>query len=192
MPKTQFFTATTIDGFIADEHNSLDWLFTAEHGVEGEGRGNPFAPFFAQVGAFAMGATTYEWVLEHDALLEQPVKWSDYYGDVPAWVFTHRDLPAIPDANLTFVQGDVRPVHEAMTAAAQGKNLWIVGGGELAGAFADQGLLDEIILGVAPVTLGAGAPLLPRRMLSSRLTLTAVQQRGQFAYLTYAVGPPTD
>lgn len=192
VPKTQFFTATTIDGFIADEHHSLDWLFTAEHGAEDEGRGNPFAAFFADVGAFAMGATTYEWVLEHDALLEQPVKWADYYGDVPAWVFTHRDLAAVPGADLTFVRGDVRPVHEAMTAAAGGKNLWIVGGGELAGAFADQGLLDEIILGVAPVTLGAGAPLLPRRMTSSRLTLTTVERRGQFAYLTYAVGPPTD
>ena len=126
----------------------------------------------------------------HDQLLEKPLKWKDYYGDVPAWVFSHRDLERIPGADLTFVQGDVRPVHEAMTAAAGGRNIWIVGGGELAGAFADAGLLDEIILGVAPVSLGAGAPVLPRRLTSSRLTLTAVEQRGQFAYLTYAVGRP--
>jgi dihydrofolate reductase len=138
-----------------------------------------------------MGATTYMWVLEHDALLDQPLKWADYYGDVPAWVFTHRDLPRIPGADLTFVRGDVRPVHAAMVEAAKGRNVWIVGGGELAGAFADEGLLDELVLGVAPVTLGAGAPLLPRRMTSSRLTLTNVEQRGQFAYLTYAVGAPT-
>jgi dihydrofolate reductase len=78
-----------------------------------------------------------------------------------------------------------------MVEAAKGRNVWIVGGGELAGAFADEGLLDELVLGVAPVTLGAGAPLLPRRMTSSRLTLTNVEQRGQFAYLTYAVGAPT-
>ncbi|MEV6600434.1 dihydrofolate reductase family protein [Actinoplanes sp. NPDC051346] len=185
MAKTQFYTATSIDGFIADQHNSLDWLFEI-----GDGDDNSFGAFFAQVGAFAMGATTYEWVLEHDALLEQPIKWADYYGDTPAWVFTHRDLPRIPGANLTFVQGDVRPVHEAMTTAAKGKNVWVVGGGELAGAFADAGLLDELILGVAPVTLGAGAPLLPRRMTSSRLSLTAVEQRGPFAYLTYEIGRP--
>ena len=73
----------------------------------------------------------------------------------------------------------------------QGKNIWIVGGGELAGAFADAGLLDELILGVAPVTLGAGAPLLPRRLTSARLKLSGVEQRGEFAYLTYQVGPPT-
>lgn len=190
MPKTQYYTATTLDGFIADEHNSLGWLFAVDEGGEDEAGENPFATFFADVGAFAMGATTYQWVLEHDALLEQPIKWADYYGDVPAWVFTHRDLSPIPGATLDFVQGDVRPVHEAMTKAAAGKNVWIVGGGELAGAFADAGLLDELILGVAPVTLGAGAPLLPRRLTSSRLTLTDMRQRGQFAYLTYAVGPP--
>ena len=188
MPKTQFYTATSIDGFIADEHNSLDWLFEADK--DSEAGSNPFADFFADVGAFAMGATTYEWVMEHDALLERPLKWADYYGDVPAWVFTHRELPPIPGANLTFVQGDVRPVHEAMVAAAEDKNVWLVGGGELAGAFADAGLLDELILGVAPVTLGAGAPLLPRRMTSSRLTLTGLERRGQFAYLTYDVAPP--
>jgi dihydrofolate reductase len=188
--KTQYYTATSIDGFIADPDNSLDWLFEVDEGREDEAGANPFSTFFADVGAFAMGATTYEWVLAHDALLEQPLKWADYYGDVPAWVFTHRRPPRIPGAHLTYVSGDVRPVHRAMTAAAGGKNLWIVGGGELAGSFADAGLLDEIILGVAPVTLGAGAPLLPRRMTSSRLTLTAMQQRGRFAYLTYAVGLP--
>ncbi|MEV4637990.1 dihydrofolate reductase family protein [Actinoplanes sp. NPDC049548] len=185
MAKTQYYTATSIDGFIADKDNSLDWLF------EVEDADNPFSAFFDKVGAFVMGATTYEWVLEHDALLDQPIKWADYYGDTPAWVFTHRDLPRIPGADLTFVQGDVRPVHAAMTTAAAGKNIWVVGGGELAGAFADAGLLDEIILGVAPVTLNGGAALLPRRMGSSRLRLGGVEQRGQFAYLTYEVGKPT-
>src|SRR3954454_13181590 len=151
MPKTQYYTATSIDGFIADEHNSLDWLFAVGEGDAEEAEQNPFAAFFADVGAFAMGATTYEWVLEHDALLDQPLKWSDYYGDTPAWVFSHRSLAPIPGADLAFVQGDVRPVHAAMVQAAKGKNIWIVGGGELAGAFADAGLLDELILGVAPV-----------------------------------------
>jgi dihydrofolate reductase len=183
MTRTQYFTATSIDGFIADEHHSLDWLF------EADSQGNErFSAFFEGVGAFAMGATTYEWMLRHERLLEQPQKWHDWYGAVPAWVFTHRDLPAIPGADLTFVSGDVRPAHEAMTAAAADRNVWLVGGGELVGRFADHGLLDEMVLGVAPVTLGAGAPVLPRRLLSSRLTLSSVERVAQFAYLTYAVG----
>ncbi|WP_213010704.1 dihydrofolate reductase family protein [Paractinoplanes toevensis] len=191
MSKTQYYTATTIDGYIADPHNSLDWLFAVDEGREDEAGANPFATFFAGVGAFVMGATTYEWILDHESLLTRPEKWQEYYGDVPSWVFTHRDLPPIPGADLRFVQGDVRPVHAAMTAAAGEKNIWVTGGGELAGAFDDAGLLDEVILGVAPATLGAGAPVLPRRIMPSRLTLTGVEKRGQFAYLTYAVTPPT-
>jgi dihydrofolate reductase len=208
MPKTQYYTATSIDGFIADADNSLGWLFEADRSqadasqtdanqtdssqTDSQTDGSPFAAFFAGVGAFAMGATTYEWVLDHDDLLKHPQKWAEYYGDVPAWVFTHRKLPPIPGARLTFVSGDVRPVHAAMTGAAAGKNIWIVGGGELAGAFADASLLDEVILGVAPVTLGAGAPLLPRRLPSKRLSLSTVERKGEFAYLTYAVGAPTE
>jgi dihydrofolate reductase len=182
MAKTQYYTATSIDGFIADSDNSLEWLFTADRSGEAI---HPFDAFFRDVGAFAMGATTYEWVREHDA-----DNWTKTYGDVPAWVFTHRDLDLIPGANVTFVQGDVRPVHAAMTAAAGGRNIWIVGGGELVGAFTDAGLLDEILLGVAPVTLGGGAPLLPRRLTHGRLKLTSMTQLGGFAQLTYEVTPP--
>lgn len=182
--KTQYYTATSIDGFIADQDNSLDWLF------EVESDGNQFAALFGQIGAFAMGATTYEWVLGHERLLDQPHRWAEWYGDTPAWVFTHRDLPSVPGANITFVSGDVRPVHAAMVEAARGRNVWLVGGGELVGAFADHGLLDEILLSVAPVTLGAGAPLLPRRLPASRLRLAAVAQTGQFVQLTYEVRPP--
>jgi dihydrofolate reductase len=183
--KTQYYTATTFDGYIADENNSLDWLFEVDQGGE-----NPFVEFFSGIGAFAMGATTYEWILGHEKSLENPSSWLDPYGDTPAWVFTHRELPVIPGANLHFVRGDVRPVHAEMVAAAQEKNIWIVGGGELAGQFADHGLLDEVILGVAPVTLGGGAPVLPRRITSSRFTLTGARPIGQFAYLTYDVSPP--
>jgi dihydrofolate reductase len=180
--KTKYYTATTIDGYIADENNSLSWLFE----VDSEG-GNPFAAFFATVGAFAMGATTFEWVIDHENLLADPSPWHGWYADVPAWVFTHRELPKLPGVDVTFVQGDVRPVHDAMREAAQGRDIWLVGGGELVGAFADQGLLDEIILSVAPVTLGRGAPLLPRRLTSANLTLTEVGRNGQFVNLTYAV-----
>ena len=190
MTRTVYYTATSIDGYIADENNSLDWLFQVSSEGADADHAEEFAAFFAGIGAFASGATTYEWILNHEKALDQPEKWLGPYGDTPCWVFTHRDLPAVPGAPITFVSGDVRPVHQAMVAAAQGKDVWLVGGGELVGAFADHGLLDEVILGMAPVTLGAGAPLLPRRLLPNRLRLTGVKRKGQFAQLTYAVGPP--
>ena len=184
MAKTQYYTATSIDGFIADRDNSLDWLFQAGQSAGKEDR---FGAFFAGVGAMAMGAKTYEWVVEHEHLLEEPARWQQWYGLVPCWVFSHRRLPAVPGADLVFACGDVRGVHDEMTAAAGGRNLWLVGGGDLAGQFADQGLLDEILLGVAPVMLGEGTALLPRRLSASELTLATVSHEAQFVFLTYQV-----
>jgi dihydrofolate reductase len=180
--KTLYFTATSLDGYIADENNSLDWLFA----VDGENAGETsFASFFADMGAIAMGATTYLWLLEHERLLEEPAKWQAYYGSIPSWIFTHRRLPVVPGAAITFVQGDVAPVHAQMKEAAGGKTLWLAGGGDLVGQFADRGLLDEILVTVAPVTLGRGAPLLPRRFTSLQLELVEVVQDRQFARLRY-------
>src|SRR5204863_626081 len=142
--KTQYYTATTLDGYIADDHNSLGWLFEVDRGT---GDADSFAAFFAGVGAMAMGRTTYEWVLEHERVLDEPDEWRGWYGEVPTWVFTHRELPAVPGASISFVEGDVGRVHEEMTEAAAGKNVWLVGGGDLVGQFVDRGLLDEILVG---------------------------------------------
>lgn len=182
MGTTQYHTATTLDGYIADENHSLDWLFEVDRTDSGE---HSFAAFFADVGAMAMGATTYEWVLEHDRLLDDSGKWRAYYGETPCWVFTHRSLPPIPRADIRFVEGDVAPVHEQMAQAGGDTNVWLVGGGDLVGQFADRHLLDEILVGVAPVTLGRGAPLLPRRLTASRLELVDVARDAQFARLRY-------
>ena len=102
-------------------------------------------------------------------------------------MFTHRELPRIPGIDLTFVQGDVRPVHDEIVAAVPGQNIWLVGGGDLVGQFDDAGLLDEIRLGLTPVTLGSGAPLLPRRITSERLRLRSVERSGQLVQLVYEV-----
>lgn len=188
MAKTQYYTATTVDGFIADEQSSLSWLFEVPE-EPGTDHDLEFARFFADVGAMCMGATTYQWVLDHEKLLQRPERWQAYYGTTPCWIFSHRALPTVPGANLRFVEGEVLPVHDAMVAAAAGKNVWLVGGGELVGAFADAGRLDEIILSIAPAFLGRGAPVLPRRLTSARLTLSSVERAGQFAKLHYGVRP---
>lgn len=179
---TQCYTATSLDGYIADASNSLDWLFGIDRT---QSEGHAFTRFFAEVGSLAMGATTYEWLIEHERLLEEPEKWPADYGDRRCWVFTHRRLPPIPGADIEFVEGDVRPAHRELTRAAGRRNVWLVGGGDLVGQFADQGLLDEIFVGIAPVTLGGGAPLLPRRLTAADLELVDVSQDKQFARLRY-------
>jgi dihydrofolate reductase len=180
--KTQYYTAASLDGFLADENNSLDWLFQFA-----DGPGEDYAKFVASIGAIAMGSTTYEWLLANEIRpgTEAEKPWP---YEQPVWVFTKRQLHGIAGADIRFVRGDVRPVHEEMAAAAGGKNIWLVGGGELVGQFWDQGLLDEICVTFAAVTLGAGAPLLPRRIVTPPLRLVSVDRyMDQFAQVIYEV-----
>jgi dihydrofolate reductase len=177
---TQYYTATTLDGFIADPDNSLDWLFTRQR--EEDGPLN-YGDFIADVGALAMGSTTYEWILDHEFADKDRAEWKWPY-DIPGWVFTHRQLPVVPDAPVEFTSADVAVVHRAMVDAAGGRNVWIVGGGDLVGQFAEAGLLDEVIVSIAPVTLGGGAPLLPRRI---ELSLDEVGRNGDFVAAKYSV-----
>jgi len=156
---TIYYTATTLDGFLATRDNSLEWLFEVPNAAEAE---SGIGVFLAGIGSLAMGSTTYEWLLDHENMLEEPEKWTSSYAKRPTWIFTHRDLPRIPGANICLTQGDVGAVHAQLVAAAGDKDVWLVGGGDLVGQFADVGLLDRIVATVAPVTLGAGAPLLPR------------------------------
>ena len=184
---TQYYTATSIDGFIADADNSLDWLFQLDDPEAAEIQ-QEYPRFITDVGALAMGSTTYEWIADHTGFLDDPAKW-EY--ELPTWVFSSRDLPRPEGPDLRFVSGDVRPVHAAMVEAAAGKNVWLVGGGELVGQFFDAGLLDEVILGVAPVFLGSGAPLLPRKITTPPLELVQVVPYGHtFVSLRYRVPHP--
>ena len=130
-----------------------------------------------------MGSSTYEWVLDHEFSGKAPSEWKWPY-DLPCWVFSSRDLQVVPGADLRFVRGEVAPVHAEMTEAAGGKNVWIVGGGDLVGQFADAGLLDEVIVYVAPVTLGAGQPLLARHV---ELRLEETGRNKDFVASRYSV-----
>ena len=180
MSLTQYYTATTLDGFIADPNHSLEWLFTRDQDREGLLN---YAEFIAGVGALAMGSSTYEWIIEHEFADKDPSEWKWPY-DLPCWVFTSRQLQVVPGADISFVQGDVAAVHATMIEAAAGKNVWLVGGGDLVGQFAEAGLLDEVIVYVAPVTLGAGAPLLSRRV---ELRLEETGRNGDFVAARYSV-----
>ncbi|HEX6629905.1 MAG TPA: dihydrofolate reductase family protein [Gemmatimonadaceae bacterium] len=180
--KTQYYTACSLDGFIADADHSLEWLFQL-----GDIEDTSYPAFIREVGALAMGSSTYEWMLRHvvGPEADRPEPWP---YEQPAWVFTSRTLPAVAGADIRFVRGDVRPVHREMAAAAKGKNVWIVGGGELAGQFHDHGLLDELIVQVGSVTLGSGAPLLPRRITTPPMRLVSASAVGSgFAELRYEV-----
>ena len=170
--KTQYYTATSIDGFIATEDDSVEWLNSL-----GDVTDSSYPQFVADVGALAMGSGTYAWILAHSKEVAAETG-STWPYKQPVWVFSHRQLPSIEGADIRFVSGDVRPVHAEMRSVAGKRNIWIVGGGDLAGQFYDAGLLDELIIQVGSVTLGQGKPLFPRRVLGPTLRLHSIQQMG--------------
>lgn len=183
MTRTTYFTATTLDGFLADEHHSLDWLLSQD--VDPDGPGG-HEPFMAGVGSIVMGASTYEWVRSH--LERTGEAWS--YAQ-PTWVLTHRDLPRVEGADLRFVAADspqdVRRLHADLVAAAGAGDVWVVGGGGVAAALAQEGLLDDLVVAIAPVTLGAGKPLLPGAF---DLRLASVDRNRAFVAARYEVVGP--
>jgi dihydrofolate reductase len=177
--RTTFYTAMTLDGFLADEHDSLDWLFVQDQDEHGPLN---YGDFIKDIGAMVMGATTYEWILENH--IDKGEKWS---YDMPVWVVSHREHRSVEGADIRFAQGDVAPLHDELVAAAGDKDVWVCGGGDLAAQFAEAGRLDDLIVYIAPVTLGAGRPLFPRRF---DLRLAEVHQNKAFIAARYdVVGP---
>jgi dihydrofolate reductase len=162
--RSQYYCAATLDGYIAEADDTLAWLMDYQGSYEGEGvepiKGS-YDRFYEGVGALVMGSATYEFILDHEG---QGDSWP--YGGKPTWVLTSRDLPrhAAADADIRFANAGVSSLHGEMMDAAGERNLWVVGGGNVASQFADEGLLDELHVTVVPVVLGTGKPLFDQRL----------------------------
>lgn len=169
---THFYTASSLDGFLATTDHSLDWLMRQDFDMEGP---MAYPGFMKGVGALVMGRSTYEWVLRNDE------KWT---YEQPTWVFTHATLNVPEGADVRFLSGDIGEFFHSIEASAQGKDVWVVGGGDLAAQFAGAGHLDEVWIQYAPVMLGAGQPLFTKAL---DLELTEVAQNKAFVCTRYRV-----
>jgi dihydrofolate reductase len=147
---TTYYVASSLDGFVADPDDGLDWLLQFGFDAFSE----HYERFLAGVGAIVMGSSTYEWILREG---------SPWPYTLPTWVFTTRDLSATvqADADIRFVSGDVADLHPGIVDVAGGRDVWVVGGGILAAQYQQAGLLDVLRVTVMPVALGRGKPLLP-------------------------------
>ncbi len=174
---THFYTASSLDGFIATADHSLDWLFRQDFDLEGP---MAYPRFLERIGALVMGASTYDWLLRNQ---------QGWAYEIPTWVLTHRE-PAVPDgADVRFGRGDVRTLFPEIEESAAGKDVWVVGGGGLAAQFAEAGILDELWVQFAPVTLGTGRPLFPR---DTDFELLEVERNLHFVCARYRVLPTAD
>ncbi|EGD54149.1 dihydrofolate reductase family protein [Gordonia neofelifaecis] len=149
MTEYTYYTASTLDGFLADPNDSLDWLLSQPIDEDG-----PFsiADLMARTGVIVMGATTYEWVVAHTPGEPWP------YPDQQTFVFTHRDLKPV-HPTISLLAGTPTEHRGRLEAAAGDRGVWVVGGGDLAAQFAAAGMLDEMLVSYAPVALGSGRPL---------------------------------
>jgi len=168
----RYYAAATLDGFIADADDSIDWLTGYEGSFEGadsdEGQAG-YEAFYRGIGALVMGSTTYEWVLAHVG------GWP--YAGKPTWVLSSRrlDRPEGEDLDVRIVEADVPDLIEEMRATAGERDIWVVGGGNVASQFADHGLLDRVEVTLVPVVLGEGKPLFDRRLSGGPMQLLAAR-----------------
>lgn len=172
MSLVRYYCAATLDGYIAEADDTLGWLFDYEGSFEGadstESKGG-YESFYEEVGALVMGSVTYEFILAHGA------GWA--YGGKPTWVLSSRNLPqpAGEGVDVRFVKAGVPELVDEMLDAAGERDLWIVGGGNVASQFADHDLLDRVEVTIVPVVLGSGKPLFDRRLPGGPMQLAGAQ-----------------
>jgi len=175
MARSQYYCAMTLDGYIAEADDTLEWLLKYDGSFEGddaEPMKGSYDRFYDGIGALIMGSATYEFILREPAAGPE---WP--YKGKPAWVLSSRDLPQPDgeDVDVRIVDAKVPALYDEMIAAAGDRDLWVVGGGNVASQFADEGLLDEVLVTVAPVVLGDGKPLFDRRLPGGPMQLTGVR-----------------
>jgi dihydrofolate reductase len=166
------YIAASLDGYIATEEESLDWLFS----VQGEGD-NGYTSFFDTVDTVLMGRKTYDWIMRTE-------QGRFPYPGRECYVFSRSRTGS--DGFVTYVGGDVA----AFTAALkhrEGKKIWMIGGGEALLDVLRAGLIDEIVVNIAPRLLGRGIPLFPKGDYGCDLSLIGIKQYGQFAELHYSI-----
>jgi dihydrofolate reductase len=191
----QDYCAASLDGYIAELDDTIEWLTDYEAVPPGEDVTSVeggYDDFYAGVGALVSGSVTYDFILRE---LERGSEWP--YVGKPCWVLSSRKLP-VPDVDGIDVRIRNAPVAElfdAMLNSAGEGNLWVVGGGNVASQFADEGLLDEVLVTVLPVVLGDGATLRPApagRPDAARRRAPACERDGRAALQGQVVAAATD
>lgn len=166
MARVVFYGAMSLDGYLADKKDGLDWLYHQEGGEL-----VPYDVFYQAIDYTMMGRRTYE-VVKRDAALET------IYPEKENFVFSHTDLDV--DDNLQVVNED--PITFIQNLPSE-KTIWVVGGGALLQPVIEAGLIEEWWIQIVPILLGEGVPLFLPQINQQKLKLIETEQFGQFAQL---------
>ena len=170
--KVVCYIAESLDGYIAAEDDSLEWLFKSE----GQGEGDAgYAEFMENIDTVIMGRRTYDWVMEAE-------NGNFPYQDLASYVFT--SSPLEEKSFVTFTNQQISSFMKDLKEKP-GKDIWVIGGSKLLHEFVREDLIDEWIISIAPVLIGKGIPLFQEFDFEIRLKLNDVKMYGQFAQLHY-------
>lgn len=173
MKKFKLYIATSIDGYIAREDGSLDWL---ENLPNPDQTDYDYKKFYDTIDVVVMGRKTYEIILGFD------VDWP--YGDSTTYIITSRKAYQ-PETENTKVLNrlDSRMLSQIRSSAK--KNIWVVGGGKLITSLLNTGVVEEMVLCVIPIILGSGIPLFPDKPKETNFSLIKSNSYKSGAVLNY-------
>lgn len=141
--------AASLDGFIARSDGTVDWMETHDEFATGEILDPSYIKeFLASIDCYLMGSKTYELAMRFEA---KGYGWQ--YGAKPTFVLTRRELPRIRDT-IEFCSGDLRALFDDLRSRFQ--NIWVVGGGAIAGECLKGGLADQVSYSILPIVIGDG------------------------------------
>lgn len=171
--KVILYIAVSMDGYIADKNNTTDWLHDPDYELEGEDFG--YYDLMKRVDTVIMGNSTMETVLSFD--IPYP------YPDQKSYVLT-RNIGSKSNPDVEYREDGLALMKELRSKP--GKDIWLIGGGQINTLFLDNGLIDEIILTIIPCTLGEGTPLFPNSKDRNKFKLINVKSyENGMAMLTY-------
>lgn len=170
MSKIVFYGAISLDGYLARENHSLDWLF----GTEG-GEDSGYQEFYESVDTILMGRSTYDQI----GILS-PDKFP--YEGKPCYVFSRTMTGS--NEHVTFINDDIVGFIQSLKEQ-EGKRIWMVGGGEILQPLLQAKLVDEFFIQITPTIIGRGIPLFVPGDHENQLKLVDVRRFGQFAELHY-------
>jgi len=174
--------AASLDGFIARNDGSVDWLETSDEFAGGDTMNPQFVQeFLKTIDCYVMGSRTYETALGFEA---KGFGWS--YGDKPTFVLTRRELPRTRDT-VEFYAGDLAEFVKARLRPSF-RSIWFVGGGTVSGECLRLGLADEVRYSIVPILIGEGIPFFDKLDRDVALHLAEVKAyKNGMVELRYAV-----
>jgi dihydrofolate reductase len=162
MRKIIVFIAASADGYIARPDGDVEWLNrrpdTIDYGME---------DFYKSVDTILFGRKTYDWAVDYAKTHDMPG--SAFDKTVANYIFS-RNPPKDHAPGVEFVSESVESFAKRMRATP-GKNIWMMGGGDLIRSFLDAGEIDEFDIHVMPVLIGEGIPLIAPRPRDAPLRL---------------------